>query len=103
MPRPPLIEKAIASLLGTPGETDRSLRRAVFERVRAGKGEVPEELAALMETIADRPWSVTDGDISCVRETGYSEEQLYELILAAAAGAGARRLDAGLRALEEAQ
>ena len=90
-------------MLGVPGETETSLRRAVFERVRIGSGEVPENLAALVEKIAERPWTVSDEDILHLRKAGYSEDQIYELILAAAAGAGVRRLDAGLRALEKAE
>lgn len=94
------IEKAISSLLGTAGMTEVALRKAVFERVRLGSGEVPENLKALVEKIAERPWSVTDDDIVQVGEAGYSEDQIYELVLAAAAGAGVRRLDEGLRAVE---
>lgn len=90
-------------MLGAPGETDTSLRQAVFDRVRAGAGEVPENLRALVEKIADRPWSVSDEDFTHLRETGYSEDHIYELVLAAAAGAGIRRLEAGLRAIEGAR
>lgn len=97
------MEKAIASLLGAPGETDTSLRRAVFDRVRIGAGEVPEDLRALVEKIADRPWSVNDEDLTQLREAGYSEDQIYELVLAAAAGAGVHRFEAGLRAIEGAR
>lgn len=100
MSRPWRVEKAIASLLGAPGKTDTSLRQAVFDRVRLGTGKVPEDLRALVEKIADRPWSVSDEDIGRLLKAGYSEDQLYELVLAAAAGAGARRFDAGLRAME---
>jgi alkylhydroperoxidase family enzyme len=97
------IEKAIASLLGAPGETDSSLRQAVFDRLRLGTGEVPENLKALVEKIADRPWRVSDEDFTRLREARYSEDQIYELVLAAAAGAGVRRFDAGLRAIEGAR
>ena len=97
------MEKAIASLLGAPGETDTSLRQAVFDRVRLATGAVPANLTALVEKIADRPWSVSDEDISRLREAGYSEDQIYELVVAAAAGAGIRRFDAGLRAIEGAR
>jgi len=75
----------------------------VFEQVRTGRGEVPENLTALVEKIARRPWTVTDDDILQAREAGYSEDQVYELVLAAATGAGVRRLDAGLRAIAEAK
>ena len=101
MPRLQRIETAISSLLGSPGETETSLRRAVFERVRVASGEVPDGLAALIEKISDRPWTVSDAHISDAIEAGYSEDQIYELVLAAAAGAGVRRLDAGLRALND--
>ena len=93
----------MAALLGSPGGTDPSLRRAVFERVRAGTGEVPESLAALVKKIADHPWSVTDADITHLREAGYTEDQIYELVLAASTGAGVRRFEAGLRAMEGAR
>jgi alkylhydroperoxidase family enzyme len=97
------IEKAIASLLGAPGETETSLRQAVFDRVRLGTGEVPEDPRALVEKIADCPWSVSDEDITRLREAGYSEDKIYELVLAAATGAGVRRFEAGLRAIEGAR
>lgn len=97
------MEKAIASLLGAPGETETSLRQAVFDRVRVGAGEVPENLRTLVEKIADRPWSVSDEDLTHLREAGYSEDHIYELVLAAAAGAGVRRFEAGLRAIEGAR
>ena len=103
MSRPWRIDKAIASLLGAPGKTDTSLRQAVFDRVRLGTGAVPEDLKALVEKIADRPWSVSDEDFTRLREAGYSEDHIYELVLAAATGAGARRFEAGLRAIEGAR
>jgi hypothetical protein len=103
MSRPTMVERALSSLLQAPGRTETSLRRAVFDRLRLGNGEAPENLSALLKKIADQPWAVDDGDISRAREAGYSEDQLLEVILAAATGAGMRRLDAGLRAIEEAQ
>jgi alkylhydroperoxidase family enzyme len=56
-----------------------------------------------VEKIADRPWSVTDADLTRLAEAGYSEDQIYELVLAAAAAAGVRRFEAGLRAMEGAR
>lgn len=103
MLRPERIQKVISSLLESAGETAIPLRRVIFERARTNNGAVPENLAVLVEKIAERPWTVTDDDILQAREAGYSEDQIYELVLAAAAGAGVRRLDAGLRAIEEAQ
>lgn len=102
MQRPILLEKAIAALLGEPGHTAQSLRQSVFDRVRFGTGQVPEAWTALVEKIAERPWSVNDEDFTQLFAAGFSEDQVYELLLAAATGAGMRRVDAGLRAMEEA-
>ncbi len=103
MPLPALIERTIAALLGSLGRTDPSVRRAVFERVRVGTGDIPKTLASMVEKIADHPWSVTDADFTHLAEAGYSEDQIYELVLAAAAGAGVRRFEAGMRAMEGAR
>lgn len=102
MQRPVLLEKAIAALLGSPGHTVPSQRQSVFDRVRLGAGQVPEAWAGLVEKIAERPWSVNDEDFTQLFAAGFSEDQVYELLLAAATGAGMRRVDAGLRAMEEA-
>ncbi|HET9283157.1 MAG TPA: hypothetical protein VFR24_14450 [Candidatus Angelobacter sp.] len=102
MQRPLLLEKTIAALLGEPGHTAQSLRQSVFDRVRLGTGQVPEAWVALVEKIAEWPWSVNDEDFTQLFAAGFSEDQVYELLLAAATGAGMRRVDAGLRAMEEA-
>ncbi|MFI5104886.1 MAG: hypothetical protein ACHP79_08185 [Terriglobales bacterium] len=97
------LQKAVAALLNQPGETELSLRGAVLERTRSAAGTVPDVLRDLVEKIAERPWTVTDEDFAGLRAAGYSESQLYEVTLAAALGAGLRRFDAGLRALQEAE
>ena len=60
------------------------------------------DLRELVEKIDERPWTVSDEDFSRLRRAGYSEDQIFELTVAAAAGAGVRRFEAGLRALEAA-
>jgi alkylhydroperoxidase family enzyme len=44
---------------------------------------------------------VTDDDLAALRAR-YSEDQIFELVVAAALGAAETRLRAGMRALEEA-
>lgn len=102
---PKKIQNAIEALLGSSGKSDPALRAAVFERTRTNASEIPAvpgvaELRALVEKIAERPWMVSDEDFSKLRHAGYSEDQIFELTVAAAAGAGVRRFEAGLRALE---
>ncbi len=77
------------------GETPSELRRAV------AKGEAPPDFAPLAQKIRSRAHSVTDADVNVLR-AHYSEDQLFELIVAATLGAASDRLTAALRALEEA-
>lgn len=102
MPLPATLQKAIAALFSQPGDTELSLRRAVLERTRSGEGQVPEALRDYVNKIADRPWTLSDEDFARLRASGYSDDQIYELTLAASLGAGLQRFDAGLRALDEA-
>ena len=84
-----------AAVLDGGGETPSELRRAV------AKGEAPPHLAALVEKIRWRAPSVTDADIDELR-AHYSDDQLFELIVAATFGAASERLAAARRALEDA-
>jgi alkylhydroperoxidase family enzyme len=107
MALPKKVQNAIDALLGPSGKSDAVLRAAVFERARKSAGGIPAvpgalELRALVEKIDERPWTVSDEDFSKLRQAGYSEDQIFEVTIAAAAGAGVRRFEAGLRALEAA-
>ena len=84
-----------AALLQGPGAAPAELRQA------CARGDAPDDLRALVEKIDRHAYKVTDEDLAALRAT-YSEDQLFEIIVAAAFGAADRRLSAGLRALEEA-
>jgi hypothetical protein len=88
-----LKEATAAALLRGPGAAPAELRQA------CARGEAPDELRALVEKIDLRAYEVTDEDLAALRAK-YSEDQLFEIIVAAAFGAADRRLSAGLRALE---
>jgi len=91
------------------------LRNAVIERVLDGAGDVapsqrrvafegkgaPPELQALIDKVEAHAYKVTDDDIRRLQEQ-YSDDELFEIIVAAALGASERRLLAGLEALDEA-
>ena len=78
-----------------PGSTDSALRCQV------ASGQPPSELAILVQKIRDHAYKVTDDDVDALR-AHYSEDQLFELMVAAAVGAAEYRLKAALAALEEA-
>jgi hypothetical protein len=90
-----LKEGTRAAVLSGPGMTSVELRQAL------ARGEPPEDLRALVETIRRHAYKVTDEDIAALRAR-YSEDQVFEIVVATIVGAADERLRAGLRALEEA-
>jgi alkylhydroperoxidase family enzyme len=92
------VEALVATVLEGPGQLDADLRRAAFTR-----GELPEPLASLVTKIHRNAWKVTDEDVAGARAAGWTQDQLFELIVCAAVGAARERLTAGMRALEQAR
>lgn len=84
------------SVLRGDGHTAPALRQAA-----AACAELPPDLAALVDKIHRHAYRVTDEDLAALRAR-HSEDELFEIIVAAALGAAAARLHAGLRALEQA-
>jgi hypothetical protein len=81
------------AVIDGPGSTDGALRRQV------ASGQPPQELAVLVRMIRDHAYKVTDADLDALRSR-YGEDQLFELIVAAAVGAAEDRLKAALAAVE---
>ena len=90
-----LRDATAAALLRSPATTPPQLREAV------STGQAPPELAALVQKIRTRAYTVTDKDIDTLRST-YTEDQLFEIIVASAFGAARDRLSSALKAVEEA-
>lgn len=86
------------AVLRTPGRLPAEVRRAAF----AGE-TVPEPLAAYVRKVREHPYKVVDRDIDAMRADGFSEDDIFELTVAIAAGEGRRRIQAGLRALDAAR
>jgi hypothetical protein len=84
------------SVLCGPGKAPSSVREAV-----AALKDVPDELRELVEKIEKHAYAVTDEDVDKLK-TKYTDDQLFEIVVATAIGASRRRLEAGMRALEEA-
>jgi alkylhydroperoxidase family enzyme len=73
------------------------------QRARAfGNADVPPPLRALIGKVATRPAQVTDADFAAAQASGFSEDQLFELVVSAAVGQATRMYEAGLAALAEA-
>ena len=82
-------------LLDSPGILDPSVRRAAAEG-----GDLPDALAQYVQTVRRHAYKVRDEDVERLIAQGYSEDELFELTVAAAFGAAKARLDSGLDAME---
>ena len=92
-----ILHKAlIVRILEGDGKASREQRHAAFDN--AG----PESLRALVSKVATTPTRVTGEDFAAARASGYSEDQIFELVICAAVGQSARQYEAGLDALDKA-
>ena len=94
-------------------DSKRAAYRALQERILNGEGRAsPEQRArafgnaglsppldGLLSKVATTPAQVTDADFAAARAAGFSEDELFELVICAAVGQSARLYDAGLAAL----
>ena len=83
-----------AAILEQPGHLDDARRREAFDGTSA-----EPTLAAFCAKVAARAYTVTDDDVTQLRQAGYSEDQIFEATICAAVGAGLTRLERGLTAL----
>ncbi|MFL5580102.1 MAG: hypothetical protein ACJ8AO_06995 [Gemmatimonadaceae bacterium] len=95
-PHAPLRDAALHSVLEGPGESDPAVRQAAAEGVGSSA-----ELQALVDRIDRHAYRVTDEEIARLQAV-HGDDRLFEIIVSAALGASRRRLEAGLRALDEA-
>jgi alkylhydroperoxidase family enzyme len=59
----------------------------------------PPEFATYLEKVRLHAYKVTDADVQALKDAGFSEDQIFENTVSAAAAAGFERLEAGLGAL----
>lgn len=85
-----------AAVFDSPGETEPRLRSAA-----ATGAELPEPWSAYPEKVRDQSYRVTDADVARLPEAGRTEDEIFELTVAAAVGAALHSLDAGERVLRE--
>ena len=62
-----------------------------------------EPLSTLVDRVARQAYRVTDDDIAAARDSGLSEDQIFEIVICAAIGAATRQHDIALAALETAE
>jgi hypothetical protein len=89
-------ERVFQTAIDGPAVSSPALRRAAA----AGTG-LPEDLAPLVEKIRQHAYKVTDDDVARLQKA-HGDDVMFEVIVSATLGAARERLDAGLRALEDA-
>jgi alkylhydroperoxidase family enzyme len=91
----------------------RAAYRALEDRILDGPGRAsPEQrarafrnaglappLGGLLGKVATRPAQVTDADFAAARSAGFTDDELFELVICAAVGQSGRLYEAGLAAL----
>src|SRR5205814_180877 len=85
------LEKAV--LFG-PGVLDPAVRK-----LASVAGELPGVPGSYVKKVWQRAHEITSEDVAALRQIGYSEDQIFELTVSAALGAGLARLQSALSAL----
>jgi hypothetical protein len=95
-PHATLRDRVLNRVLLGAGEAEPSVRQA------AAKGPgVPSDLQALIDKIHRHAYKVTDEEMASAQQK-YGDDKMFEIVVSAALGAADQRLQAGLRALNEA-
>lgn len=89
--------RVIEGVLDGPGRTTSDRRRAAFAHA-GGEGGAQ----GLIDKATRTAWKVTDEEVAAARQAGLTEDELFELVVAAALGQATRQLDAARAAVEEA-
>ena len=96
-PKQAAFRALVDRVLTQEGRASAELRASAFNNA-----DVATPLQALIGKVANRPTQVTDSDFAAAKASGFSEDQLFELVVCAAVGQSARLYEAGLAALSEA-
>jgi hypothetical protein len=97
-PHAEALAKLEARLRTGPGELSPHTRAAGIDA-----DPLPDPLAqGYVETLRRHAYKLTDRHLEELAQAGWTDDQIFELTVAAAFGAAKRRLDAGLHALRAA-
>jgi len=94
----------------------RSIHHVLVNRILQGPGRapadqrarafanamLPEPLRLLLDKVATKSAQVTDADFATATEAGFTDDQVFELVICTAVGQSTRQYEAGLAALAEA-
>lgn len=73
---------------------------AAERRAALDNGGLPEPLGGLVKKVALQPTHITGGDFTAAKDAGFTDDQLFELVICAAVGQSSRQYDAACAALD---
>src|SRR5262245_43508243 len=86
----------VSRVLHRGGDASPTMRRAGFDD--AG---ITGPVGRLIDKVAKQAYNVTDDDIAAARLAGFSEDQIFEVVVCAAIGQSTRQYDTAHAALDE--
>jgi hypothetical protein len=84
-------------ILEGPGRSPADQRAGAFDNAR-----LPEPVRVLLDKVATKSAQVTDADFATAIEAGFTDDQLFELVICAAVGQSTRQYEEGLASLDAA-
>ena len=88
---------ATERVLDGPATTNTLRRRAAFDN-----SNVEEPARALVDKVARTAWKIADEDVAAAKAAGLTEDEIFELTVAAALGQSTRQLTRALVAVAQA-
>ena len=103
---PENIKTLAEAVLNSDGALKPEIRQAVEARVAKHGGAtrqadlLPDDSVAYVDKIACHAYKITDEDIERLKASGYSEDEIFEITVSAALGAGLVRVEHSLNMLQ---
>ena len=87
-------QAVVTRVLEGEGRASRAQRRAAFDNAL-----LDDPLHGLISKVAEQATQITDEDFAAAKESGVSEDQIFELVVCAAVGQATRQYQSALEAL----
>jgi hypothetical protein len=106
---PPAADDVVQSVLGSEGATDAVVRLTALQHggaVVTGDGnydalsELGAAAAEIVDKVARHAYRITDDDVEAARAAGWSDHELFDVVVATAVGAGVTRRTLGRAAVD---
>ena len=108
MSAPPAADDVVQSVLGSGGVTDAVTRLTALQHggaVATGDGNYDSlselgSAAGVVDKVARHAYRITDEDVEAARAGGWTDHELFDVVVASAVGAGVTRRALGRAAVD---